>query len=82
MAGQFDLSFLGEEYNELRGIVRRSFKKVLKKYPRLEGESMEDHRDFIKDETLLEIAEQLQDIATRRQRTEIDLKYGKQDDWK
>lgn len=82
MAEQFDLSFLGDEYNELKGIVRRSFKKVLKKYPRLEGESMEDHRDFIKDETLLEIADQLKEIATRRQRIEIELKYGKRNDRK
>lgn len=82
MAEQFDLSFLGDEYNELKGIVRRSFKKVLKKYPRLDGESMEDHRDFIKDETLLEIADQLKEIATRRQRIEIELKYGKNNDRK
>lgn len=82
MAEQFDLSFLGDEYNELKGIVRRSFKKVLKKYPRLDGESMEDHRDFIKDETLLEIADQLKEIATRRQRIEIELKYGKRNDRK
>ena len=82
MAEQLDLSFFGDEYNELKGIVRRSFKKVLLKYPRLEGESMEEHRDFIKDETLLEIASQLQEIATRRQRLEIELKYGSNNDRK
>ena len=72
---QFELVFLGEEYQQLRGIVRNSYRYVRNKYPPVEGEGYEEWHQFIKDETLLEIAARLTDIATKRQKFNIELNY-------
>lgn len=73
---QLEIYFSGDEYNELKGIVRSSYRYVRHKYPPVEGEGYEEWHQFIKDETLLEIAARLTDIATKRQKFNIDLKYG------
>ena len=80
MTRQLELFFLGDEYNELKGIVGKSYRAVRKKYPKIDGETTADWNQFIKDETLLEIAARLTDIATRRQRMKINLMYEDNDD--
>ena len=68
--------FEDEEQDNLRSIVKRSYFTVKKRFPSpTKGESIEEYNDFIRDETLLEIAERLKDIALKRQRKSIDVLY-------
>lgn len=68
--------FEDEEQSNLKSIVKRSYFAVKKRFPSpTKGESIEEYNDFIRDETLLEIAERLKDIALRRQRKSIDVLY-------
>ena len=70
------IEFDNEDRDNLRTIVCRSFWAVKKKFPSpSKGESIEEYNDFIRDETLLEIAERLKDIALKRQRKSIDALY-------
>lgn len=71
--------FYGEEFDEINGLAKRCYKYVRRKYPPVEGESKEEWRNFIISETYLEMAARLEEIATRRQRLEIELKYGGRD---
>ena len=73
MPQQLDFVLVGDEYNEIKDIVKRCYLFVRKKYKIVEGESLEDYNSFIRDETLLEIANRLEEIATRRQRLNINL---------
>jgi hypothetical protein len=73
---QLSLYFEREEYQELRGLAKRSYAAVKKKFPvPVKGETMEEYREFIVGETLLEIAERLTEIALRRQKMTIDFNY-------
>lgn len=73
---QQTIEFDNEDRDNLRTIVRRSFWAVKKKFPSpSKGESIEEYNDFIRDETLLEIAERLKNIALKRQRKSIDILY-------
>ena len=74
---QMSLYFEGEEFNDIQGIVPRCYRKVRKKYRRVDGESVEDFRNFIIVETYLEIAEELKRIALYRQNLNIDLKFSR-----
>lgn len=74
---QMRLYFEGEEFKDIRGIVPRCYKKVRRKYTRMDGESVEDFNNTIIVETLLEISEELKRIALYRQNLNIELKYGK-----
>ena len=68
--------FEDEEQSNLKSIVKRSYFAVKKRFPSpTKGESIEEYNDFIRDETLLEIAERLKDIALKRQRKSIDALY-------
>lgn len=68
--------FEDEEQSNLKSIVKRSYFAVKKRFPSpTKGESIEEYNDFIRDETLLEIAERLKDIALKRQRKSIDVLY-------
>lgn len=79
---QMRLYFEGEEFKDIRGIVPRCYKKVRRKYTRMDGESVEDFNNTIIVETLLEISEELKRIALYRQNLNIELKYGKDYDGK
>ena len=79
---QMNLYFEGEEFNDIKGIVPRCYRRVRKKYRRMDGESLEDFQNFIICETYLEIAEELKQIALYRQNLNIELKYGKDYDGK
>ena len=73
---QQSILFEDEERDNLKSIVKRSFFAVKKRFPSpTKGESVEEYNDFIRDETLLEIAERLKDIALKRQRKSIDVLY-------
>lgn len=74
---QMNLYFEGEEFNDIKGIVPRCYRKVRKKYRRVEGESVEDFRNFIIVETLLEVSEELKRIALYRQNLNIELKFNR-----
>lgn len=74
---QMNLYFEGEEFNDIKGIVPRCYRKVRKKYRRVDGESVEDFRNFIIVETYLEVAEELKRIALYRQNLNIDLKFSR-----
>lgn len=68
--------FEDEEQNNLKSIVKRSYFAVKKRFPApTKGESVEEYTQFIRDETLLEIAERLKDIALKRQKSSIDVLY-------
>lgn len=77
---QMNLYFEGEEFNDIKGIVPRCYRKVRKKYRRVDGESVEDFRNFIIVETYLEVAEELKRIALYRQNLNIDLKFSREYD--
>lgn len=79
---QMRLYFEGEEFKDIRGIVPRCYRKVRRKYTRMDGESVEDFNNTIIVETLLEISEELKRIALYRQNLNIELKYGKDYDGK
>ena len=79
---QMRLYFEGEEFKDIRGIVPRCYRKVRRKYTRIDGESVEDFNNTIIVETLLEISEELKRIALYRQNLNIELKYGKDYDGK
>ena len=74
---QMSLYFPDEEIHTVKGIVLRSYNKIRKKYKRIDGETVEDFKEFIVCETYLEIAEELKRIALYRQNLNIELKYGK-----
>ena len=74
---QMSLYFEGQEFEDIKGIVPRCYKKVRRKYSRVDGESVEDFKNFIVTETLLEVAEELKRIALYRQNLNIDLKYNR-----
>lgn len=80
---QLSLYFEEEEAYELKNIVKISYLAVKKRLPSpVQGESQDEYKELIRDETLLEIAERLKNIALRRQRKAIDviykgIKYGK-----
>lgn len=61
----------------LKNVVRDSFLFVKRKNPRpITGETFEEYHLFIRDETLLEIAHRLTEIATRRDKYRIHYLYG------
>lgn len=73
---QQSILFEDEERDNLKSIVKRSYFAVKKRFPSpTKGESIEEYNDFIRDETLLEIAERLKNIALKRQRKSIDILY-------
>lgn len=74
---QMSLYFPDEEIHTVKGIVLRSYNKVRKKYKRIDGETVEDFKEFIVCETYLEIAEELKRIALYRQKLNIDLRFDK-----
>lgn len=74
---QMSFPFWGDEFNEIKGLAIRCYRFVRKRYPPVEGETKDDWRNFIISETMLEMAARLEEIALRRQKTEIDIKYGK-----
>lgn len=70
---QLDLRLPKEEVNALKSVVRRSISITKKKYPKpVNGESLEEYHDFINTEILLEISEQIKEIALKRQKDNID----------
>lgn len=65
----------------LKNVVRDSFFFVKRNNPRpIEGETYEEYRIFIRDETLLEIAHRLTEIATKRDNNRIHYLYGGKND--
>lgn len=75
---QMSFIFQRSDAQELKHIVKESYLEVRHRYPKpVDGESKEEYNLFIRDETLLEIAFRLTDIATRRQRDRINLLYSK-----
>lgn len=61
----------------LKNVVKDSFLFVKRKNPRpIEGETFEEYHLFIRDETLLEIAHRLTEIATKRDKHRIHYLYG------
>ena len=73
---QLSLYFEEEEVYELKNIVKISYLTVKKRLPSpVQGESQDEYKELIRDETLLEIAERLKNIALRRQRKAIDVIY-------
>lgn len=80
MSEQFVFDFIKEEELNINNIFLRSFREVRKKYKRVEGESIDEYISFLKDETYLEVAHKLTEIATYRQKINIDLIYGGKND--
>lgn len=77
---QLALYFEGEQYQQLKTVVRDSAKAIKRKYPRpVKDETEEEYRMFLFDETLLEIAARLQKIALTKQKNDIDFLYGGKD---
>lgn len=74
---QMSLYFEGEEFKNIKGIVPRCYRKVRNKYKRMDGETVEDFKNFIVCETYLEIAEELKRIALYRQNLNINLRYSR-----
>lgn len=74
---QMSLYFEGEEFKNIKGIVPRCYRKVRSKYKRMDGETVEDFKNFIVCETYLEIAEELKRIALYRQNLNINLRYSR-----
>ena len=73
---QLSLYFEEEEAYELKNIVKISYLAVKKRLPHpIQGESDDEYKELIRDETLLEISERLKNIALRRQRMSIDILY-------
>ena len=76
---QLSFEFYRDEFDELKGLAKRCYRFVRDKYPPVEGEGMDEWKSFIISETMLEMASRLEEIALRRQKTIIDLKYGKEE---
>lgn len=74
---QMNLYFEGEEFKNIKGIIPRCYKRVRSKYKRIDGESVEDFKNFIVCETLLEVAEELKQIALYRQNIDINFRYSR-----
>lgn len=65
---QMELTFTCAQGITLKNVVRESYSFIKKKYPKpVAGESIEEYREFITDETLLEISERIRDVALKRQ---------------
>ena len=77
MSEQLSFYFSDEDAKNLHGIFQRTFKEMLKKYKRIEGESVEEYVEMLKFETLMEVADKLVKIAKYRDNLNIELKYGK-----
>lgn len=77
MYEQLSFGFIEDEERNLHGIFQRTFVEIKSKYKRVDGESVEDFVDFLKKETLLEVAQKLINIANYRDNVNIELKYGK-----
>lgn len=77
MYEQLSFLFIAEEDKKLHNIFQRTFIEVKSKFKRVDGETVEDYVDFLKKETLLEVAEKLKEIANYRDNLNIELKYGK-----
>lgn len=74
---QMRLYFEGEEFKSIKDIVPRCYKKVRNKYKQVAGESIDDFRNFIVCETLLEVAEELKQIALYRQNLNINARFDR-----
>ena len=75
MSEQFSFVFSDEDAKNLHGIFQRTFREMLKKYKRVDGESVEDYVEMLKYETLVEVADKLVKIAKYRDNLNIQLKY-------
>ncbi|MBO7735258.1 MAG: hypothetical protein J6S67_22020 [Methanobrevibacter sp.] len=75
MPEQFSFVFSDEDAKNLHGIFQRTFKEMLKKYKRIDGESVEDYVELLKFETLMEVADKLVKIAKYRDNLNIELKF-------
>lgn len=78
---QLELSLFFElnpkDKKALKNVVKDSFLFVKRKNPKpIEGETYEEYHIFIRDETMLEIAHRLTQIATRRDNNRIHYLYG------
>lgn len=76
---EFSIFFEMTEYDKrkLKRVVLDSFLFVKKNNPHpIAGETMEDYHLFIRDETLLEIAHRLTNLATKRDKARIKYLYG------
>lgn len=69
---QLSFYFREDEREEIKNIVRDSALFCKKKFPRpVDGESVDEYRQMLRDEVLLEIADRLQKIVYDRQNREI-----------
>lgn len=69
---QLSFYFEDEEVNSLKHVVKRSIVTVRKKFPRpVSEETIDEYKQFLKEEILLEIADRLQELAMRRFRKAI-----------
>ena len=80
MSEQFSFCFSDEDAKNLHGIFQRTFKEMLHKYKRVDGESLEEYVEMLKFETLMEVADKLVKIAKYRDNLNIELKYRKGND--
>lgn len=79
MAEQIPFEFSDEDSKNFRGIFQRTFREMLKKYPRIKGESIEEYVEMIKYETFMEVADKIIKMAQYRDNLNIQLKY---EEWK
>lgn len=79
---QLSFFFNVETATILKGLVKRCAVIVKKRYPSpTAGETLEEYNIFLRDETLLEISQQLRNIALKRQKMAIEAIYkGKYND--
>ena len=75
MGEQFSFVFSDEDAKNLHGIFQRTFREMLKKYKRIDGESIEDYVEMLKFETLMEVADKLVKVAKYRDNLNNQLKY-------
>lgn len=69
---QLSFYFREDEREEIKNIVRSSVLFCKNKYPKpVEGESVDEYKQMLRDEILLEIADRLQKIVYDRQNREI-----------
>lgn len=69
---QLSFYFREDEKEEIKTIVKDSALFCKKKFPNpMGGESVDEYRQMLRDEILLEIADRLQKIVYERQKREI-----------
>lgn len=76
-AEQLSFCFLFKDEKNLKNIFSDTFLEVRRKIKKMPNESVEDYIQYLKDETLLEVAHKLVEMATYRDNINIELKYGR-----